>query len=200
MLDYYLSTKDGRDVIKRKEGNSSTSKDNVKADVDKDKDGDLETLTLAPTIKPENIMYDSNIDKDNEEWIIKKRNRHSNKTDKKNISDAMLSCPACMITVCVDCQRHDLYKNQFRAMFVMNCQVINDQLLRYEHKNKSKKRRKKEGPGKLVEFEPVSSAGKSTELGEELYHPVQCTSCQTEIAVYDKDEIYHFFNVIESIA
>lgn len=48
----------------------------MKGDVDKDEDGELETLTLAPAIKTENILYDSNVDKDNEEWITKKRNRH----------------------------------------------------------------------------------------------------------------------------
>ena len=36
--------------------------------------------------------------------------------------------------------------------------------------------------------------------GEELYHPVRCQECETEIAVYDKDEVYHFFNVLESIS
>ena len=48
----------------------------------------------------------------------------------KHRSDALLCCPACMTTVCIDCQRHDVYKNQFRAMFVMNCTVNYEQLLR----------------------------------------------------------------------
>jgi hypothetical protein len=33
----------------------------------------------------------------------------------------MLSCPLCFTTVCIDCQQHELYETQFRAMFVMNC-------------------------------------------------------------------------------
>lgn len=36
-------------------------------------------------------------------------------------SDAILSCPLCFTTLCIDCQQHDKYDNQFRAMFVMNC-------------------------------------------------------------------------------
>ncbi len=36
-------------------------------------------------------------------------------------SDAILSCPLCFTTLCIDCQQHDTYDNQFRAMFVMNC-------------------------------------------------------------------------------
>ena len=33
---------------------------------------------------------------------------------------------------------------------------------------------------------------------EEIYHPVMCTECSTEVAVYDKDEVFHFFNVLAS--
>jgi E2F-associated phosphoprotein len=36
-------------------------------------------------------------------------------------SDAVLSCPACLTTVCLDCQQHAEEEGQFRAMFVMNC-------------------------------------------------------------------------------
>ena len=159
--------------------------------------------------------------------------------------------------------RHDVYKNQFRAMFVMNVRVVRDEVLRYERKNKSKKRRKKEGPGKLVPYVTdgernvphvtcsgeqsrdgftastdgglkdatteglpkmrvtsgdLKAAKKGVEKGvssadivqsghrldnggvEELYHPVKCQECETEIAVFDKDEVYHFFNVLESIS
>ena len=35
---------------------------------------------------------------------------------------------------------------------------------------------------------------------EEIYNPVKCDVCATEIAVFDSEEVYHFFNVIESIA
>ena len=38
-------------------------------------------------------------------------------------SDAILSCPGCFTTLCVDCQQHSDANLQhvFRAMFVMNC-------------------------------------------------------------------------------
>lgn len=42
---------------------------------------------------------------------------------KPRTSDAILSCPRCFTTVCMDCQQHDRYANQFRAMFVMNIGV-----------------------------------------------------------------------------
>ena len=33
---------------------------------------------------------------------------------------------------------------------------------------------------------------------EELYNPVKCVKCTTQVAVFDKDEVYHFFNVVAS--
>ena len=65
--------------------------------------------------------------------------------------------------------RHDSYKDQFRAMFVTNCTVKQDQILRY----------------------PLEE--------DDLFHPVSCSECQTEIAVFDKNEVYHFFNVISDL-
>lgn len=35
-------------------------------------------------------------------------------------------------------------------------------------------------------------------LGKDLYHPVMCKICNTKVAVYDSDEVYHFFNVVTS--
>ena len=48
----------------------------------------------------------------------------------KGASDALLSCPACLATLCVDCQRHVSRRNQFRAMFARNVRVATDVLLR----------------------------------------------------------------------
>merc|ERR1712232_1198188 len=41
----------------------------------------------------------------------------------KSWTDAVLSCPSCMTTLCLDCQQHDVFKGQFRAMFAMNVLV-----------------------------------------------------------------------------
>jgi len=35
---------------------------------------------------------------------------------------------------------------------------------------------------------------------EDLFHPVMCQVCKTEVGVYDSDEVYHFFNVLSSYA
>lgn len=65
-------------------------------------------------------------------------------------------------------------------MFVFNCLVEADETLSY----KTKERRRKRGKGVKEEEE------------EELYNPVKCVACQTKVGVYDKEEIYHFFNVL----
>jgi hypothetical protein len=36
-------------------------------------------------------------------------------------SDAVLSCPLCMTTVCYDCQQHETVPTQFRAVFTVGC-------------------------------------------------------------------------------
>merc|ERR1712228_703596 len=46
-------------------------------------------------------------------------------------SDAVLNCPACFTVLCLDCQRHELYKTQYRAMFVVNCTVDGSQKLKF---------------------------------------------------------------------
>ena len=71
---------------------------------------DAATLGLQ-TGEPE--FYDPAADDADERWATKQR--HGRK------SDAILSCPGCLTTVCIDCQQHADYEGQFRAMFTMNC-------------------------------------------------------------------------------
>uniref|UniRef100_A0A8C6R879 E2F-associated phosphoprotein n=1 Tax=Nannospalax galili TaxID=1026970 RepID=A0A8C6R879_NANGA len=96
----------------------------------------------------------------------------------------------------VDAKRrgHESYKTQYRAMFVMNCSVNKEEVLRYKNPENRKKRRgyKKMRPSH------EESAGLAETQVEEIYHPVMCTECSTEVAVYDKDEVFHFFNVLAS--
>lgn len=34
--------------------------------------------------------------------------------------------------------------------------------------------------------------------GDDDFHPVHCSVCDTEVAAFDKDEVYHFFNILAS--
>ena len=82
-------------------------------------------------------------------------------------------------------------------MFVMNSKVTKDEVLRYEPspQHNSGKKRKKAQKGELVQH--TKEEDNSTCAGNaasELYHPVTCVECNLEVAVYDSDEVYHFFN------
>uniref|UniRef100_A0A8C6R8F5 E2F-associated phosphoprotein n=1 Tax=Nannospalax galili TaxID=1026970 RepID=A0A8C6R8F5_NANGA len=148
------------------------------------------------------LLYDPEKDNRDQAWVDAKRRgyhgfglqRSRQKQQPVPNSDAVLNCPACMTTLCLDCQRHESYKTQYRAMFVMNCSVNKEEVLRYKNPENRKKRRgyKKMRPSH------EESAGLAETQVEEIYHPVMCTECSTEVAVYDKDEVFHFFNVLAS--
>ena len=87
--------------------------------------------------------------------------------------------------------RHEVYHQQYRAMFVKNCSVDKSQSLKYKAKKQFHKKRQSAA-------EDAAAAAGMDE--QDVYHPVKCTECGTEVAVYDKDEIYHFFNVLASHA
>ncbi|ELK30340.1 Pyruvate kinase isozymes M1/M2 [Myotis davidii] len=89
---------------------------------------------------------------------------------------------------------HESYKTQYRAMFVMNCSVNKEEVLRYKT---PENRKKKRGHKKMRANHEDAAEQTDTEV-EETYHPVMCTECSTEVAVYDKDEVFHFFNVLAS--
>lgn len=84
---------------------------------------------------------------------------------------------------------------------MFNCVVVKDEVLSYKepaNKKKVRGRKRRRGRGTVA-----TDAAGSTEHPSEVeskYSPVRCQECNTEVAVYDKDEIYHFFNVITSHA
>ncbi|XP_062863475.1 E2F-associated phosphoprotein [Trichomycterus rosablanca] len=169
------------------------------------------------------LLYDPDEDDRDQAWVDAKRKEYRSQrgpatsAQKKKQSqplpnsDAVLNCPACMTTLCLDCQRHVKYRGQYRAMFVMNCTVNKTEVLRYKAKQRNQRRKKsRHGStatttemGTKTEAESEAETGLTdSRLGgmdeQEIYHPVTCTECSTEVAVYDKDEVYHFFNILAS--
>ncbi|XP_010154825.1 PREDICTED: E2F-associated phosphoprotein, partial [Eurypyga helias] len=144
------------------------------------------------------LLYDPEEDSRDQEWVdLQRRGYHNQRRALQQTklsavpnSDAVLNCPGCMTTLCLDCQRHESYKTQYRAMFVMNCIVNKEEILKY--RKKLKKRSKK------MKHSKETTSIQSNEEEEEVYHPVLCTECSTEVAVMDKDEVFHFFNVLAS--
>ena len=137
----------------------------------------------------DDLFYDPGMDDEDQQWTDNIRRKYSAPKSKDKPlpnSDAVLNCPACFVVLCLDCQRHELYEHQYRAMFVMNCSVDPTQQL------KCPKTRDKKGKGKNKSFKTES------DNADDLFHPVTCNRCSTQVAVYDKEEVYHFFNVLAS--
>merc|ERR1712223_1805246 len=100
----------------------------------------------------EELMYDPDLDDQDQTWADNIRNGytpekssgipHDNPKPSKN-SSAVLNCPACFVVLCIDCQQHEIYQHQYRAMFVMNCKEDKAKKLTFPViKTKSKKRKK----------------------------------------------------------
>ncbi|XP_077395837.1 E2F-associated phosphoprotein [Festucalex cinctus] len=154
------------------------------------------------------LLYDPDEDERDQAWVDARRRgyhrkrpvapAHSRRPQPKSLpsSDAVLNCPACMTTLCLDCQRHEKYRTQYRAMFVMNCSVNKEQVLRYKKPPvRTPRNRKRGGKDEAAATMTTTPAGMDA---DEVYHPVQCSECSTEVAVLDKDDVYHFFNILSS--
>ncbi|XP_026869000.2 E2F-associated phosphoprotein [Electrophorus electricus] len=198
---------------------NSQQYDSIYFDSDSDEDssaGISKNQRRKQRIIPTNdeLLYDPDEDDRDQAWVDAKRKEYryrcqrrptssvQNRKKSKPLpsSDAVLNCPACMTTLCLDCQRHEKYRTQYRAMFVMNCTVSKDEVLKYKA-GKKKNRRGKKGRHDSTDTSTEAGTTDSRLAGmdeEEIYHPVKCTECSTEVAVFDKDEVYHFFNILAS--
>ena len=105
---------------------------------------------------------------------------------------------------------HVQYRNQYRAMFVYNVKVRWYQQLRVpaEPPAGDKKRPDPQGKGGAMqaaaavaaEDARADGAGMKVDPGvpapDDVYQPVECATCATEVGVFDRDEVFHLFNVI----
>lgn len=184
----------------------------------------------------DNIFYGEDLDDDDEAYVYK--NLRGGKPAKKGTSslagannqaaegittnpalpskprnsDAVLSCPCCFAIVCMDCQRHVKYENQYRAMFVMGIEV--DWQHRLVHNTKT---------NGLIRYEPPPIAENTTNSNSQIvvpedhphqqhsnptssatdrdtiYYAVSCGNCHTMVAALDmNDEVYHFYDCLAS--
>ena len=80
---------------------------------------------------------------------------------------------------------------------MMNCSVRMNEVLRYD-KTSSQKKKKHSSKRRQNATSDSSQAADTT--SDDVYHPVVCSICNTEVGVYDSDEVYHLFNVLASYA
>lgn len=173
-------------------GDHDAVKDGKYSDIYFDSDEEETENESRKVVTNDDLFYDPDKDDDDQVWVDSVRQSYhqpghgqaDSAPAKLPSSDAVLNCPACFTVLCLDCQRHEVYNTQYRAMFVVNCTVNTEQKLKFPVKGKGKKG--KGGKGKVV-TDPNSD-----------YHPVMCDNCKSEVAMYDQDEVYHFFNVVSS--
>eukprot|EP00210_Caulerpa_lentillifera_P003634 g3469.t1 len=123
------------------------------------------------------LLYDSKLDTKDARWVHGIRGGRN--------SDAILSCPCCFTTLCVDCQQHSTNPNRYRAMFVMNSRVDLQQK-RYPYRSTTSEGKRKSVISILNDDEECCA--------------VFCGVCGLEVAVYDNEGVYHFFNMLPSTA
>eukprot|EP00833_Pecoramyces_ruminatium_P006462 jgi/Orpsp1_1/1180494/evm.model.c7180000073643.1 len=161
------------------------------SDIEYNSDSDSDSNDIYENFDPESVeWYDPNEDEKNEQWIRKKTHTIKDKNGKlKKNSDAILTCPLCFTYLCFDCQRHELYHNQYRAMFVRNCVINRTERYRIpEENNKNNKNRNKNKKTKKSTVEDNSQKmdneksinNNQNSLSEEYYYPVLCKYCQTQ--------------------
>ena len=147
---------------------------------------------------------------------------HQARLLKPRSSDAILSCPRCFNVVCMDCQQHERYSNQYRAMFVMNIGVDWTKKMMYDDAIGGLKAYTTTGgnvgrtlggvmegdedeeedepmPDRIPHDDTMQSIPNTTESVKEAYYSVHCSYCRLELAALDMgDEIYYFFGCIAS--
>ncbi|CAL2036331.1 unnamed protein product [Caenorhabditis brenneri] len=142
--------------------------------------------------KNDELLYDDQEDEDNEKWVKEHRKIVRGQDVPDGEADGVLSCPGCMVELTRDCQRHEIYKTQYRAMFVSNCQLVGEKMA-IEKTGKEKRRQRQ----KARKSGGQADAAAAPVLDEsDLYTQVKCSSCGTIVAMMDSEEIYHFFNVL----
>ncbi|KAI9556047.1 hypothetical protein GHT06_018614 [Daphnia sinensis] len=189
----YLEKEQFSDPLKPKSDISEERKSRDYFDTDSEEGEEPEDPTVEAKSNMD-LFYDPLMDSKDEKYVQRQRDMYRtklvNQTKPKPLpnSDAVLNCPACFTTLCHDCQRHETIKTQYRAMFTFHCQVDLGEVMKVplqSQKNRSKK--------------ALSQPGEAQFSGEEdTYHPVRCSVCNTHVAMLDRDEVYHFFNVVTS--
>ncbi|EGT39797.1 hypothetical protein CAEBREN_15160 [Caenorhabditis brenneri] len=143
--------------------------------------------------KNDELLYDDQEDEDNEKWVKEHRKIVRGQDVPDGEADGVLSCPGCMVELTRDCQRHEIYKTQYRAMFVSNCQLVGEKMA-IEKTGKEKRRQRQKARKSGGQADAAATAPVLDE--SDLYTQVKCSSCGTIVAMMDSEEIYHFFNVL----
>ncbi|KAG6584566.1 E2F-associated phosphoprotein [Phytophthora cinnamomi] len=158
----------------------------------KEEDSEDETVEPDP-------LYDEQLDEADEQWV---QTNFGGARAAKPETDATLCCPCCFVTVCMVCERHATYANQYRATAAINCRVKKDEILTYATSEGSRV------PASLPfhKRQNLAASSKAATTGQQIarllqedeFYPVACSDCGTMVGVFDREQQYHFFNALPS--
>ncbi|KAG1701829.1 hypothetical protein DVH05_010321 [Phytophthora capsici] len=154
-------------------------------------DSDEEDETVEP-----DPLYDEQLDAKDEQWVQTNLRGERAKPE----TDATLCCPCCFVTVCMICERHATYTNQYRSTAAINCRVKREEILTYTSSEGGRvasqpfhKRQNLAGNKSRTTGQQIAQL-----LQEDEFYPVSCSDCGTMVGVFDKHQQYHFFNALPS--
>ncbi|KAG7394204.1 hypothetical protein PHYBOEH_005543 [Phytophthora boehmeriae] len=139
-------------------------------------------------------LYDEQLDDADEKWIRSQLSKAG--------TDATLCCPCCFVTVCMACERHAKFTNQYRSTAAINCRVKREEILTYTSGDNCsvpaslpfhKRQNLNSNKTKTTAAQQIAGL-----LQQDEFYPVACSDCGTMVGVFDRDQQYHFFNVLPS--
>ena len=157
----------------------------------------------------DDLFYDPDADENDEEWIQSLVDPDSTHTgpqaqerDKRRKGGGRgkksphLSCPACLSTLCVDCQQHEEIKTQFRSMFVLDTtEIVSSQRLSLRPPSSPRQAAR----SSHLEHNGVTVEGLD-DHDVDIFYPVRCGVCLTEVGVFShQDDVFHFTNVLATL-
>lgn len=183
-LDLVKPKESEKSILKNVQASTSSSasqkKEEDEEESDTDSEAELETGVRTKKKRKhftnDELFYDPDADDQDAKWASEMRSRQSagptsGTTQLKSIlkktpqsttqkpvasTDAVLNCPCCMSMLTMDCQRHERYNTQYRAMLVFNCKIREDEQLKVaKTETNNKKRQQKQTPIEFETFKPV---------------------------------------------
>jgi hypothetical protein len=228
MMNPFAPTNTHNAIVTSAESESEFSHENdLSSSSSSSSDHGETTFETTNEVKDFHDLYDAQADQDDEIYINQQyrlletssntptqQTNADDGTSTKNAasspiarhSDAILSCPCCFTTVCMDCQQHERYTNQYRAMFVMNVTINQAQEWIYNDKTRGlvllQQPTNESIQANGIDCVPMDismTTPSSSSNAAAVYVSVQCANCQTQVAVLDRqEEVYHFTNCLAS--
>ncbi|CAH0479935.1 unnamed protein product [Peronospora belbahrii] len=191
-------------VIDRVEGHAPEKKDFGKKQSITDREERMAQEEMDERSE-QDPLYDEQLDEVDEQWVqMNLRGVHAAKLE----IDVMLCCPCCFVTVCMACERHTTYTNQYRATTAINCRVKRGEILTYDASSASNRVpaslpfQKRQNVSTDNDHKTTCTTTPDQQIAnllqEDEFYSVTCSDCGTMVGVFDRNQQYHFFNTLPS--